>query len=69
MTNINYENVNSFDCYVKNDYEDYAYPVYGEDIELHANYCEIFMNDGSIIILDNNLDIIDFVNGFVIYNY
>lgn len=59
--------VKSFDCYEKTHGDDYMRSLSGNDMIVFGNYCEVFMKNGSKIILDNNKDVSDFIYGYSVY--
>lgn len=59
--------VKSFDCYKKTPGDDYMRSLSGNDMIVFGNYCEVFMKNGSKIILDNNKDVSDFIYGYSVY--
>lgn len=64
MCKFNLKDVICFDPYFKeNEFDDYAFVLYGEDIIERCNYCEVFLKDGEKVILTNHDEIIDFIEG------
>lgn len=59
--------VKSFDCYEKIEGDDYMRFLSGDDMMTRGNYLEVFMKNGSKVVLDNNIDVADFLYGYSVY--